>query len=218
MRKINLHRFAVELYIKLLKLGVKFNEFGYPICPKEMLLTEAPDEIIPFEHKNSCRNPKKTDVCYFQKDKLLYRRLQKLDSDANILQHYMAVSGFDLSPRLQSDLKNQKFNILLNRMIDVYMAIKGIKILPNFRIGDLETIDSLSTYPVGSCFAVGTLGSSNWKVTETDLSYLMAKLLYIRPSKLLIYGKLKNEYKRILDELNVPFRVYEDFRTSCFNK
>ncbi len=165
-----------------------------------MLLNEEPEEIVPFDNKNSCKNPNRSVVCYYEKDEKLYRRLLKLDSDTIILKKYMAVAGFDLSPRLQTDLKNQKFNILLNRMIDVYRATNGIKILPNFRIGDLETLDSLSTYPVGSCFAVGTLDCSCWKVTEADLSYMMAKLLYIRPSKLFIYGKLKEEYKRILEK------------------
>ncbi len=195
--------------------GIQFTPEGYPIIPKKMLLKEIPDEILPFEHRNQCRDKRKTILCSFANDELLYRRLKSLEKDLGILKEYMGVIGFDLSPRLGEDIKQQKLNLLINQMVNAYRAIHGIKILSNFRTGDIRTVNVLNSYPPNSWYAVGTLGCSRGHVEKNSI-LLRTKLIYARPERLLIYGMLRREYKEILDELGIPYNVYQDFKNRSF--
>lgn len=214
---MNLFKIAENLKKVLVDLGVCFNSDGYPIIPEEMILQDYPDEMVPFEHRNTCKNPKRTVLTHFSNDELLYRRLKHIDEDIEICKSYMGVVGFDLSPRLGWNIEQQKFNILINQMVNAYRAVNGVKILPNFRIGDIDTISSLDSFPSNCLYAVGTLGCSNGYVS-INLFYLRTKLLYKRPNGLLIYGKLMPQYRTVLDEFGVSYRLYEDFKSFCFQR
>lgn len=214
---MNLFKIADELYFYLTNVGIKFTENGYPIIPDEMILRNYPDEIIPFEHRNACINKHVTVLSHFSNDELLYRRLRNLEKDINICKEYMGVVGFDLSPRLGWNLEQQKFNLLINQLVNAYRAVNGIKILPNFRIGELSTISVLDSYPSNCLFAAGTLGCSRGYKSINSI-ILRTKLLYKRPNGLLVYGKLHLEYQNVLDELDIPYRVYQDFKTNCYSR
>ncbi len=214
---MNLFKIADDLYNCLNKNGINFSENGYPIIPPEMIVDKVPEEMIPFEHRNECKDKKTTILTHFSNDELLYRRLRAINKDIEICKEYMGVVGFDLSPRLGWNIEQQKFNLLLNQMINAYRAINGIKILPNFRIGELSTIDVLNSYPAKSIFAVGSLGCSKG-YKEINSTYLKAKILFARPKMLLIYGKLLDEYKDIIEQYEILYKVYEDFKQQCFDK
>lgn len=214
---MNLFKIADSLHSYLEENGIGFTENGYPIIPEEMILKDFPDEMIPFEHHNSCTNKQATVLSHFANDELLYRRLRNLEKDISICKEYMGVVGFDLSPRLGWNLEQQKFNLLINQLVNAYRAINGIKILPNFRIGELSTISALDSYPSNCLFAVGTLGCSRG-YTSINSTILRTKLLYKRPTGLLVYGKLHSVYQNILDEFGIPYKVYQDFKTNCYNR
>lgn len=214
---MNLFSIADELYSHLIKVGICFTKEGYPIIPDEMILKDYPDEIIPFEHRNACINKHTTVLSHFSNDELLYRRLRNLEKDLDVCEEYMGVVGFDLSPRLGWNLEQQKFNLLINQLVNAYRAVNGIKILPNFRIGELSTISALDSYPSDCLCAVGTLGCSRGYKSINSM-ILRTKLLYKRPHGLLVYGKFHSEYQSILDEFGIPYRVYQDFKTMCYNR
>lgn len=214
---MNLFEIADSLCQKLVYEGIKFTRDGFPIIPEEMILRDYPDEMIPFEHRNASANSQKTVLTHFSNDEILYRRLKKVEDDIDICKKYMGVAGFDLSPRIGWNVEQQCFNLLLNQLINVYRATNGVKILPSFRIGDMSTITALDSYPPNILYAVGTLGCSKGYVSLNS-AYLRVKLLYKRPSGLLIYGKLMPHNKKILDDFGVPYRVYEDFKTTCYRK
>ena len=214
---MNLFKMAENLHQSLADAGIRFTPDGYPIIPNEMILKDYPDEMVPFEHRNTCKNPRKTVLTQFSNDDLLYRRLRHIDKDIEICKSYMGVAGFDLSPRLGWNVEQQKFNLLINQMVNAYRAIHGVKILPNFRMGDISTISALDSFPSHGIYAVGTLGCSQG-YTAINSVYLSTKLLYKMPDGLLIYGKLMPRYQAILDEFGVPYRVYEDFKSSCYRR
>lgn len=214
---MNLFKIADNLHAKLVDAGVTFNKDGYPIVPPKMILNEYSEEMIPYEYRHTCRNPQKTILTHFANDEFLYRRLRCLDHDIEVFKSYMGVVGFDLSPRIGWNLEQQRFNLLINQMVNAYRAIHGVKILPNFRIGDISTISALDSFPSNALFAVGTLGCSRGYISINEI-LLKTKILYKRPKGLLIYGKLKKEYQRILEEFGIPYRVYEDYKSSCFSR
>lgn len=214
---MNLFSIANELYSHLINTGICFTKEGYPIIPNEMILKDYPNEIIPFEHRNACVDKQTTVLSHFSNDELLYRRLRNLEKDISVCREYMGVVGFDLSPRLGWNLEQQKFNLLINQLVNAYRAVNGIKILPNFRIGELSTIPALDSYPSNCLFAVGTLGcSKGYKSINSTI--LRTKLLYKRPNGLLIYGKLHPEYQNILDEFGILYRSYQDFKAACYSR
>ena len=203
-----------KLYAYLSANGIRFNEYGYPIVPKEMLLSEHPDEVIPFFCRNQATHSvQRTVLCFYSNDERIYPRLSKLDEDLDIYRKYMGICGFDLSPRINWDLNLQEFNILLSQLATVYLGLHGIRFFPNFRVGSWETINALSAYPHQSTFSVGTLGCAKG-LTEFNLAYMRAKILYSLPKTLLIYGPLRPAYRTALDDSGVDYRVYTDFQKS----
>lgn len=216
---IDLFKIFAELHGFLKNSGIQFTKEGYPVFRPEFILQETPQEILPFSHRNACKEKSKTAVCFFENDKFLYRRLARLNQDLPVYKEYLGVCGFDLSPRIGWSVESQKFNIALSQMATVYLALNGVKVIPNFRIGNLEeTNSSLAVYPPGSPFALGALGCSQGKVTELEMFFFQTKILYTLPSKLYFYGSLKSEYKKILLESGIPYKVFQDFRTQCFSK
>ncbi len=215
--KINLIEYTTNLYNKLRSYGIEFNQYGYPIIPKEVLVAETPEEILPYHHRNAAKDKSKTLIAFYENDEELYRHLGNLDFVADECSHYMGIIGFDLSPCIHWDIKQQKFNILLSQLVTLYIAIKGSKIVPNFRIGKLETISALYSYSAASMFCVGSLGCSR-KVSAFNLIQFKTKVLFARPKTLLYYGKVLSPYKNLLNEFGIPYKTYMDFRTRSYLK
>lgn len=210
--EINLPRLVIELQMELKSSGVEFTENGLPKFTNEMFLKELPDEILPFNKRHTAKDKKKTLICYFQEDESLYPRLKNLDKDIPELQQYMGIGGFDLSPDINWPLSQQMLNILINQLVTAYFAIHGIKIIPNWRIGSLDTLSTLSSYPKNSTFIVGTLGCYRFN-KDMGLFLTKAKVLVSSPSRLLIYGCLNQAYKDLLEEENIDYIVYPDYMT-----
>ena len=215
--KINLVEYADTLYKKLKLQGIKFNNSGLPIFQKEFLLNDTPLEILPYYHRNKAKDKSRTVISFYEEDEELYHRLSKLDFVADECSKYMGITGFDLSPCVYWNIEQQKFNILLSQMITLYLALKGSKVIPNFRIGLLETLPALLSYPEDSIFCVGSLGCSR-KVSDYNFTQFKTKVLYARPKKLLYYGKILPPYKSFLDDLGIPYKAYVDFRTRSYAK
>ena len=67
---MNLFKIAENLQQALVDAGVRFTLDGYPIIPDEMILQDYPDEMVPFEHRNTCKDPQKTVLTHFSNDEL----------------------------------------------------------------------------------------------------------------------------------------------------
>lgn len=195
--------------------GVRFLESGLPKFPEEIIFRGEPGDMLTFSRKSAARDKKRTVLCHFENDEKVYKRLFSLDKDIEIYKKYQGMAGFDLSPRVEWDVKLQNFNILLNRLADVYVGLKGVKILPNFRTGTFETFESLNVYPGNVPFAVGTLGCLRGNQALNDL-FLRFKAIITRPSALYYYGKISESSERILQEFGIPHRVFKDYRRRYF--
>lgn len=121
----------------------------------------------------------------------------------------MGVCGFDLSPNIAWPVEQQLFNILLSQLYTAYLAVNGVKVIPNWRIGNLNTLKALNSYPRGIQFAAGALGSCRME-KSFGIPYMKAKIMVSNPSRLLIYGKLAYEYSRELREAGISYVQYDD--------
>ncbi len=208
---MNLIQLAENLYQYLIDNGIRFTDDGYPILTDEMILKEMPKQVIPFGQTYACKDKGTALLVSFCKDEIIYRKLLTLEKDVPKYKQYLGFGGFDLSPRINWNINLQKFNILLNCMANTYLALHGVKILPNFRIGCLETINVLNIYPKNCWYSMGTLGCARGHVKINKL-FLQTKLIVTNPDMLLIYGNLKPQYKEILDCYGIPYKVFYDFQ------
>lgn len=213
--KINLYQIIGQLESSLKEMNVPFKE-GFPIVPKEMLLCKMPKEILPHPHHLKAAEPHNSLICNFSQDETLYLTLKELNKRIVIWKNFMGICGFDFSARAGDEDVSQDMYLYLNKLLDVYVASHEIKILPNFRIaGNLSSLNVLRIYPPNSWFAVGTLGcSGNEKFNSMLLRY---KLMFARPKHLLIYGILKDIYRKILEEYGVEYSIFEDFNRRSRN-
>ncbi len=208
---MDLFKLADELYTFLINEGIKFNIDGYPIITENMIFRALPDSIVPFGQTYSAKDKKNTLLVSFCNDEIIYRMLMRVRNDVDYYNQFMGFGGFDLSPRINWDVSLQRFNLAVCKMADVFLAVNGIKLMPNFRTGCLDTINVLNCYPSHSWYVVGALGCANGHVPLNEM-YLRAKLMITSPDHLIYYGKLKPEYSRILNEFNIPYKVFTDFQ------
>lgn len=208
---MNLFKIATELQEYLEKHGMSFNEKGYPVFTEDMLLKELPEGVCPIGQTYYVKDKSKYLLVSFSNDENVYKKLESLRNDVDEYLQYKAFGGFDLSPRINWDVNLQQFNLLLNKLADAYLAINGVKLIPNFRTGCLETFDVLSIYPANTWYSVGALGCGKGKIKINEM-YLRTKLLVANPDMLIYYGKLKSEYAHILDEYEVKYKVFTDFQ------
>ena len=220
MRKIpiNIYDIASRLYHDLSKNDIQFNAEGYPVFKPEFILWQEPKYILPFNHRNAALEKSETALCFFMNDKLLYKRLANLENDLALFSGFLGICGFDLSPRMGWDEDLQKFNILLSQMATIWLALHGIKIIPNFRTGCFSTISSLSVYQQKIPMVIGALGCWKKKVSMNERLFFKIKILKCDPSLILIYGAIEDELIEEIQDSGIPYKEFPDFRTVCRNK
>lgn len=217
MKVNNLYELAILLRSKLKAAKWTFNKYGFPVFPKEVLMDECPLNVEPIQRIKCCKHPQKTLLCSFADDKFIICRLKRIFEENNLYGNFAGFGGFDLSPRIRWDFRKQKFNLWLSQLATAFICSTGQKILPNFRTGGFDTLFALESYPQNSAFIVGTLGCS--KRYNPLHSYIFkTKLLLTRPSQLVIYGALRKEYKKLLEDLAIPYILRDDFRKSSFEE
>ena len=214
---MNLFQTYNKLYVYLKQNVIEFSKDGFPVFKENMFTDEIPKEILPFNRRNECKNKKKTALCTCQVDKEIYPRIEHLDQDLEEWKSFMACIVFDLSPRLEWRSEIQKFNICLNQMSAIYLALHGVKLIGNLRVGSLNTIGALYSYPTETCFLVGSLGCTKYLSIE-DLDYFSTKILITLPKRLYFYGSLEKHVEKLIKGYGIPYKVFPPRREISFAK
>lgn len=195
--------------------GVSFTTEGLPIMRRSWYLTEFPQRIIPYRDRNNRKlvaEPEHTVLCFYCADTLIFRRMKHPLADLKEYRRFMGVIGADLTVTDDMDVEWQRAIILLNRLFDAVLAVNGIKLVQNLRIGGLDTFDTLTAIPEGVLAASGTLGCPLTK--PGDFSY-MIKLNIIKPSGVMLYGRKDSLMEQQLNALSIRHRRYDDTHTLC---
>lgn len=202
---------TTDEYIAYLKdHDFKFDGNGFPIFTKDMFLIEEPKLIVPYSNRNDKRieDKKKTLLCTFAPDRRIYPRLNKIFEEIEIYKKYIGVATSDVTVTEDMDKEWQELIILLNQLYGAILAVNGIKIVFNTRVGNLDNTNILKNVPKNVMCISGFLGCETIK--KYDYSYLI-KILYLLPSKLLIYGKKDKNANEMLDTMGINYRYYIDF-------
>ena len=206
---------TIDDYIIYLKnMNIKFDQNGFPILEKKTFLEEEPELIVPFSHRNDKRvlEKKKTVLCTFASDKEIYPRLKNIYNEIGIYKKYMGVVSSDVTVTEDMDEEWQELIILLNQLYAAILAVNGVKIILNTRVGSNVNLRLYNNYPKNIMCISSFLGCT--KNNEYDYSYL-EKILYFLPSKLLIYGKEDLEVNRMLNTMGIDYKYYVDFHRLC---
>lgn len=191
--------------------GCAFDEKGFPVLGRSCFLQEWPDQVIPFRNRKSkfVKDPKRTIICFFCEDARIYPRLEKVLDEIPEYRRFMGVVAADVTVTANMDIEWQREIMLLNQLFMAVLAVNGIKVALNMRNGSVESLACFDSVPPGVMCASGTLGCAA-TASPLDMAYT-AKLMRVRPSMVLLYGKPDPIMEDQLALAGIPYRRYVDF-------
>ena len=211
---VELLKVTDNYYDYLKQRNFKFNKRGFPLFEKEMFLTEYPKMVVPYSQRNNRRVTNRKDVvlCTFSKDSLIYPRLKKIFEEIAEYKKYKGVIISDLTVTRDMDIEYQNLLMLINQLYGAILAANGIKIVMNARNGLPDTLKNFDNVPKDVMYASSRLGCS--KQDAFDLTYIR-KIIYLQPSRLILYGKHDFFVENYLDNIGFDFVCLPDFHTLC---
>ena len=172
---------------------------GIPVIPEEMLYSDIPDMIDTFVHRNEipAEIAKKSLVSYFDDDTNLINRLLNVDNEISVLRQYSGICGFDLSPCVTMMRPRQKLSLLASAVYNCYVALYGIKVLPNCRVGDLATMSVINGIPPYTNIITGELGCHGNKLKMYGLYQLRLIIKQVCPTIQFVYGRHRTRDNKV---------------------
>ncbi len=204
----------IDEYASYLKArNVLLDDKGFPLLDRRCFLQEWPDRVVPFRDRKSklVINPKRVVLCFYCDDERIYPRIENVLNDLPEYRKYMGVISSDVTVTADMDIEWQRELMLLNQLFMAVLAVNGIKVVCNLRCGSRGSISCFDAIPSGVMCASGTLGCS---LTESvlDMGYL-EKLMRLRPSRLLVYGKVDPVMREQIELVGIPYRWFADVHT-----
>ncbi|TPF78748.1 hypothetical protein BW12_04895 [Bifidobacterium sp. UTCIF-3] len=192
--------------------GVRCDDQGFPLMQPEWYLNEWPDLVVTYRERGSqlVSDPAHTVLCFYCSDDRIYPRLEQVLEELDEYRPFMGVIGSDVTVTADMDIEWQRLIILLNQLFDAVLAVNGIKLVQNLRIGLPSTLVCLLNVPEGVMAASGTLGCE--PTAEGDFSYAV-KVHTLMPSKVILYGRRDPVMESQLDAARIPYRHYDDVHT-----
>jgi hypothetical protein len=211
----------VELFTRYLtENNVKFTDDGFPLLKEEWFINNKPKIIAPFNKRQYYRqNKKDISICYFGKDEHLYPRLEKIFDEISILKEYHSACMMDISvsPLMHDEV--QRMNLLLNLLFVCVVAVNGIKIIPSFRTGSLETLNLLmKSVGKSKYWVMAAVGTQRVRKNAFFEYLFRTKCLLIIPEHLLVYGRPNVSTSLCLNDYGIKYEVYKDFRSLSYSK
>ena len=216
---INLITWCDHMISYLKKAGIEFID-DYPVLPKESYYKDIPLTIESFQFRNMIPEDirHRSLVCNFSKDDRLINRLYKIDEEIRILQQYGGICGFDLSASVTMLRPRQRLSLLVSALFNCYVALHGIKVLPNCRVGDLANMSVLRSIPPYSNIISGELGCKKNGFKGYGLYQLRIITKKIVPEIMFIYGNIsKKDILCICSQTPQNFLVYPSARSKYRN-
>ena len=202
-----------DVYLAYLIDGARRTETeGFPIIEEWMVATEPPKEIIQWDRRCDVEIPSKVGMSFYCNDVGFQPILNNPQAYAEKLRRYGLIIGVDASPYDNMPLWVQKSQIGLNLGITYYYGSKGIKIIPNVRLGDNRTLSSLEAYPHHTLIAIGTNGF----IKRTDNRNIFAEQVQkivdiLEPTGICVYGPTPDEIFAYVRLKGIPIYQYDSY-------
>lgn len=202
-----------DVYLAYLIDGARRTETdGFPIIEEWMVATEPPKEIIQWDRRRDVEIPSKVGMSFYCNDVGFQPILNNPQAYTEKLRRYGLIIGVDASPYDNMPLWVQKSQIGLNLGITYYYGSKGIKIIPNVRLGDNRTLSSLEAYPHRTLIAIGTNGF----IKRTDNRNVFAEQVQkivdtLEPTGICVYGPTPDEIFAYVRLKGIPIYQYDSY-------
>lgn len=216
--KINLLKWCDEKITYLKKEGIKFKN-GIPQLPKEYIYMDKPKALTTFATRKDIQDEYVKDaiLVFYMYEERLWPRLYKIDQDIKIMKKFAGIGGFDLSPSINTLRPRQKMSILINAIHSSYCGSKGVKILPNYRSGDLGTISIANYFPNNVNFIIGNHGCNN-KFKHYGEYIIDIIFMEKRIDTLYVYGSIsKTAIMSLINNYGITIITFPDRRNRIRN-
>ncbi|SEB01806.1 protein of unknown function [Pseudobutyrivibrio sp. ACV-2] len=185
---------------------------GYPIIEEWMVAEKPPKELFQWDRRYDVTEPEKSGMSFYCNDSGFIPILNNPQGYTDKLRVYECIVGIDPSPYDNMPLVVQKSQIYNNLAITYYYGKQGLKIIPNVRLGNNETIGSLSAYPKGTLIAIGTHGFTkkleNRQIFKNQVSIAVEE---IRPSGIIVYGPVSEYIFQAAISKEIPIYQYDSY-------
>lgn len=183
---------------------------GYPVVEKWMVASTPPKELAQWDCRYEVTKPESTGMSFYCRDEAFTPILNNPDRYVEKLFHYACVIGIDASPYDNMPLVVQKSQIYTNLAITYYFGTKGLKVIPNIRLGNDETVGMLDAVPRECLIAVGTNGFvwnlENRKIFRDQMRIVVDSL---RPKGILVYGPAYDYVFQAAQNAKIPIYQYD---------
>lgn len=202
-----------DVYLAKLIDGARRTKIDeYPIIEPWMVAKDLPKEIVQWDQRKACKNLAETALSFYSEDSTFNAVLSDPEHYLDVCLQYSCVIGTDASPYDNMPLVVQKSQIFLNLAITYFYGRRGIKVIPNVRLGDIRTITSLEAYPKNTLISFGTNGFtkqlSNRQLFADEVDKIVESL---EPSGIIAYGLAPDWLFRKALEKNIPVYQYDSY-------
>lgn len=193
---------------------------GTPQLPLEFIYDGVPRYVSTFIYRNDIPVEQRGDALlgFYMYEKYLWSRLTNMDSDILIAKDYGGIIGFDLSPCIGMLRPRQRLSILVNAIFSCCYGLAGIKVLPNYRPGDISTVCAADFFPDNCSFMVGNLGCNRNGFKDYGLYLLKMALRKKNTNLIFVYGSIsKNDAYELNKQYGISIISFPDRRNRVRN-
>lgn len=184
----------------------------YPIIEEWMVATVPPKEIIQWDRRCDVIDPRNTAMSFYCCDPGFQPVLNNPKNYVDKFKQYQCLIGLDASPYDNMPIVVQKSQIFLNLACTYYYGSKGIKIIPNVRLGDDRTLSSLEAYPKHTLIAIGTHGFTKRIDNRIIFVKQVQRLIdELEPSGICVYGPATEEMFGYARLKGIPIYQYDSY-------
>lgn len=185
---------------------------GYPIIEEWMVAKNPPKELFQWDRRCDVKVPEESGMSFYCNDPGFIPILNNPQGYTDKLRKYECIVGIDPSPYDNMPLVVQKSQIYNNLAITYYYGKQGLKIIPNVRLGNNDTISSLSAYPKGTLIAIGTHGFTR-KLDNRDIFRNQVTIVVevLRPSGIIVYGPVSEYIFQAAIDKGIPIYQYDSY-------
>ena len=202
-----------DVYLAKLIDGARRTKIDeYPIIETWMVAENPPKEIVQWNQRKACENLTETALSFYCEDSTFNAVLSDPERYLDVCRQYACVIGTDASPYDNMPIVVQKSQIFLNLAITYFYGRRGIKVVPNVRLGDMRTISSLEAYPKGTLISIGTNGFTkelaNRAIFADEVNQIVERL---EPSGIIVYGPAPEWLFRTAISKGIPIYQYDSY-------
>ena len=183
----------------------------YPILRKDMIPSEPPLKIMPFNKAITYRGDlSDTFICTYEPDSTFERIRRNPKHYLDFFKRTAGIIGFDFSIHTDMPVVKQKAQMNDNLSLTYYYGNNGIPVIPNLRCGIDELLpEFLAAIPRKSIVAVGTHGFIKTIPEKYEWFCFLERVIdELDPTAIIVYGTLNSKLFDPLKE-KTKFILYD---------